>query len=273
MRKELIKKRTEMNVSVAADSHLHHLLASDYSSDPCELAGSALCHATCLLPYEKLFVAIRQWRMSLHAQQKRLDHAWVCFRRYTDEDSAPADATGCCSVLELLSCLGKCYSEEFKHVELAFLMKENIGGVYTSSVISWTVDIQGSSSEGSGRVRAIHRNALECYKPEKWSTFKLQFTQEEILALFLYCTRQSDKPMNEYGLYCNFLPLLRWCCVGQSQCEEQSYFCSQLISGALKWVRPQQYATLEPRKCTPLALFEMLRRDNAIAEGREFRTL
>lgn len=259
----------------AADQHsssqLQLLLASEYYNDPCEYAGDALIREPRLLPFEQLMVAINRWMLTMHGQQRRIDHAWICFRRYTDEDSVSANSF--CSVLGLFSCLGQCYSEEYKHVELAFLVKDGSSGIYASHVLAWTVDMRGSASAESGRVRCILRNPTTCYNSDRWITFRLKLSQQEVLGLFLYCARQAGKPMNEAGLYWNFLPLLRWWGTGESRCEEQSYFCSQLVCGALKWIRPRQYSALEPRQCTPLALFSMLSADDAISESCAFRMM
>ena len=64
--------------------------------------------------------------------------------------------------------------------------------------------------------------------------------------------------MDKWGMYLNFAPILPDLFAGASQPEEDKYFCSQLVAAALKWIRPVQFAAVEPRRCTPAVLHRMM---------------
>lgn len=214
-----------------------------------------------------------EWLTDLHNRQIAdrcwVDKVWVCFRLY--ESSEEARVGGCCSAL--LQMMTRSYSEQYKHVELAFRVRDTRPGC-RDHVIAWTVDMPGPRHPDSGKVRNIDRDpaSMRTYNPERWQCFRMAtLTNIETLGMFAYCVRQDGKPMNSTGLYCNFLPLIG-CCTGPSRREESSYFCSQLVASALKWVRPHQYAWLEPRRCTPLGLYNILIRERQMFESGEFRS-
>jgi len=194
--------------------------------------------------------AVHMWNLTLVTQGVSIKDAMVCFRRY---DGA-GDAAGCCaadnSALGAFGCLSQCYAEEFCHVELAF----NLSEAGTQRLVAWTVDLYNSRVVGSGTVRTLLRDRP--YKPGLWEVHSLagHFSDTEIAGLFAYCLRQQGKPINSAGLKLNFLPVLRWFS-GTPLVEETTYFCSQLVASALRWVRPTLFATLDPRRATPLGIY------------------
>lgn len=221
--------------------------------------------------YEETLPLLQALRERNIASGYWVDKAWINFRVYRDADEAGVGA-GCCDCF--LGWLNRRYAEEYKHVELVFTIPiVSDGKVAKEEVAAFTVDLPSARVAGSGAVRCLDRdpNGQRTYPPDKWHCFKLHKLEPlQVYGLFYYCMRQTGKPMNSTGLYWNFLPLLR-SFSGAPRREEDSYFCSQLVASALAWVLPAVYGGLDPRTCTPLALFQLLHRDKAVCLSGEFR--
>lgn len=206
---------------------------------------------------------LSEWCTKMLQSGTEILGAWVCFRGYTEAEII--GSAGCADCF--LNWLSRRYSEQYKHVELVFQMMNN----GTREVHAWTVDLPNPARAGTGFVRLVEREPTTCYRPEIWRCFRLaDLTQLEHFGLMAYCLRQLGKPINSRGLYWNFLPLLR-VFTGYSLAEEDSYFCSQLVASALKWIRPQRYYFVEPRQCTPVVLLQMLAANGELYESVAFK--
>lgn len=138
------------------------------------------------------------------------------------------------------------------HIEAVFRNRA------TSEMIAYTVDKPNPREPGSGFVRLVAPDARRTYPAPTWTCHKLSsLSPAERYGMLAFMQRQVDKPFN-YGMYWNFLPVLGPLFAGESEVEETHYFCSQLIASALRWIRPTQYATIEPRRCTPAILHAIL---------------
>lgn len=154
---------------------------------------------------------------------------------------------------------------EYVHVELLFRTSRGS--------FAWTVDLPDETKPGSGYVRLTTIDELNAYPTEFWDTRQIATaTGGERVALFDYCRRQEGKPMNDWGLYQNFLPILSWdCFVGTPRLEEDRYFCSQLVASALRWIRPDHFAHVNTRKCTPNELYAILEANQDMFLGSSIR--
>lgn len=221
-----------------------------FSSSASELFNKTRALGT----FAELSDTVNLWKLTLAEHQYAINDALLCFKRYSET------AGGCCaadsSSTALLSCLSTCYSETYCHAEMAFALTTPVG----RKLVAYMVDLPSPRHPTAGVVRPIQRNTELSYNVTQWDVISLslaKFTPLELAGLFVYCKRQEDKPMNRAGLQLNFLPVLRWF-AGEPLREESSYFCSQLVASALRWVRPPTFVALDPRRATPLGIFNYM---------------
>jgi hypothetical protein len=153
------------------------------------------------------------------------------------------------------------YCGGVSHIELAF--RDSNG-----SLMAFTVDrVDLAKDPASGFVRRAWRdpaNAYPAISPSDgttriWSHRHISsLTPAERLGLMEFCYRQVGKPMDSTGMYLNFMPMVGSWFVGASRAEEDKYYCSQLVACALRWIRPQRFASVDPRRCTPGELIRVL---------------
>lgn len=139
------------------------------------------------------------------------------------------------------------------HIELLF---ENS---VTGERIAFTVDRHDPKRPGSGRVRTLCPDPRRSYNPARWSTFMIAtLSGAECHGLLAFCGRQVGKPFN-FNMYYTFLPWVGPLFVsGEQRTEYPTYYCSELVAAALKWVRPRGYAHIDARRCTPAILYDTL---------------
>ena len=139
------------------------------------------------------------------------------------------------------------------HIEMAFQMSDG-------TALAFTVDRHDPTKEGSGAVRAYAINRETAYPPDRYTTWQLtSFDAHERYALCNFLYRQIGKQFN-YSMYTSFLPWIGdWITADMLEWEAPSYFCSQLMAAALRWVRPAQFGGVNPAKCTPGRLVAILR--------------
>lgn len=157
------------------------------------------------------------------------------------------------------------YCDGYVHIELAFV--DSNGGA-----AAWTVNRYDPSKDEkelgrkprpgervTGYVHRVHPDLSVSYDPRWWESYNLSsLFPEERYGLYSFCERQQGKPMDKWGMYMNFVPIVRDLCIGASRVEEDKYFCSQLVAAALKWIRPRQFVSVEPRRCTPAVLHQLM---------------
>lgn len=144
------------------------------------------------------------------------------------------------------------------HIEFAFCDSEG-------RMMAFTVDRVDKKVTGSGRVRVIYRDPAVAY-PLYGDDGDILWTHRHVsslsaaerIGLMEFCYRQVGKPMDNWGMFMNFLPMLGTMFVGESRDEEDTYYCSQLVACALRWIRPRQFATVDTRRCTPIQLVRLL---------------
>lgn len=160
------------------------------------------------------------------------------------------------------------HCDGYVHIELAFVDSNG-------HVAAWTVNRHDASKDErelgrpprpgervSGYVHEVYHDMSQSYDSRWWEDYHLSsLTPGERYALYVFCKRQEGKPMDKWGMYINFMPVLADLWVSKSRPEEDSYFCSQLVASALKWIRPREFADVEPRRCTPAALHKMMERN------------
>lgn len=173
-----------------------------------------------------------------------IDQVWVACKYVTPSWEA---RTGW---LERWGC--KHYCGNVIHIEMVFRNSA------TSTMVAYTIDKPDPKRPECGRVRAILPDPRETYPAPMWTRHLLpSLTPAERYGLMAFMERQTDKPFNA-GMYTNFLPVVGPLFAGESAVEEDRYFCSQLVACALRWIRPEQYADIEPRRCSPPQLQAML---------------
>ena len=146
----------------------------------------------------------------------------------------------------------KHYCNNIIHIEMVFRNSP------TSTMVAYTIDKPDPTRPECGRVRAILPDPRETYPAPNWSRHLLSsLTPAERYGLMAFMERQIDKPFNA-NMYTNFLPVLGPLFAGESVVEEERYFCSHLVACALRWIRPAQYADIEPRRCSPAQLQAVL---------------
>jgi hypothetical protein len=149
----------------------------------------------------------------------------------------------------------------FDHIEVLVVMSNGQCRPYT-------VDQHDPrpSKAGSGFVRRPIIDPTDAYPPERWVTCELTSLDiYEAAGISYFLERQLGKPMDSSGMYWNFLlPMFVWM---PSTLEQDAYFCSHLVAAALRWVRPQQFAGVNPLKCTPYKLYRLLRERGDIAHS------
>lgn len=214
--------------------------------------GGGSDDAAYLLPFEELrphfedqFARVAQRNNDLPPTQQpeaQLRSAWICLcKARTSRGSVWRSLSR-----KWTADIGGGYS----HIELALISTDTKGS-------AWTVDFHDPAKQNSGKVRLYELNRGTSYPAEYWDVFQIgSLTPAELIGLNAYCYRQRGKPMNGRGLYAN-LPLFR-AFIGQPKVEESSYFCSQLIVSALKYIRPESFAAINPRRCTPAQLRDIL---------------
>jgi len=168
----------------------------------------------------------------------------------------------------------------YTHIELVF---EDSNG----SVIAYTVNRHDPKEDEkelgrkpkpgervTGYVHTIFPNMEVAYRRPFWEVkFLGTLTAEERYGLWCFCCRQQGKPMDSWGMYLNFMPVLRDFFIGEPQQEEEMYFCSQLVGSALKWIRPDQFSSVNPRRCTPAALRDLMNRHEEFFIHGEIRPI
>ena len=148
------------------------------------------------------------------------------------------------------------YCGNIVHIELVFC------NTSTQVRIAYTVDKADAKYPGSGFVRMVTPDPSHTYPAPAWTCHRLaSLTPAEIYGLMAFCQRQVGKPFN-YNMYWHFAPLIGALVAGEPCVEEPHYFCSQLIASALRWIRPRTHAALNPRRCTPAMLHELLSHDS-----------
>lgn len=191
-------------------------------------------------------------------EEPLLQSAWICLCK------ARASRTSVWRSIfrKWVSDIGGGYS----HIELALIATDGSGN-------AWTVDFHDPTKENSGVVRLYPLDRQRSYPSEYWDVVQIStLTPAELIGINAYCYRQAGKPMNSRGLYSN-MPLLR-AFIGEAKVEEDRYFCSQLIVAALKWIRPETFANINPRKCTPAQLRDILQSNNDLfPSGDIFRPI
>lgn len=199
---------------------------------------------THLRPFLEYEAFLTEWLRSMVAQGIGIDEVWICLRRATRPGGSwwrqfmrnrTAEVAGA-----------------YVHVELMFKL-------HNGAQIAFTVDMPEKTKERSGVVRWYER--AEEYDDARWHLEMIgTLTPLEQIGLWYYCVRQMGKPMNEWGLWANWLPVLSWdIFIGEPQPEEDAYFCSQLVASALRWIRPVQFRAVNPRRCVPVELYHVLR--------------
>lgn len=145
------------------------------------------------------------------------------------------------------------YCDGITHVEL--VMRDSQG-----QVVAWTVDKRNAARDpDSGVVRLRQHNQMQMYPPPWWQCKQVaSLTPAERMGLVYYLWRQAGKPMDEWGMKKNFVPLIGAWLVGEPLDEEPAYFCSQLVASAFRWIRPAQFHDVNPRRCTPAQLDTLL---------------
>lgn len=157
------------------------------------------------------------------------------------------------------------HCDGYVHIELAFVDSNG-------QVAAWTVNRHDPTKDErelgrpprpgervSGYVHQVHHDMSRSYDRRWWEDYHLSsLSPGERYALYAFCQRQEGKPMDKWGMYINFAPVLADWWMGTSRMEEDKYFCSQLVASALKWIRPRQFAGVEPRRCTPAALHRIM---------------
>jgi len=202
---------------------------------------------------------VAEYSAFMEAHNSRVTAAWVCFRRR----GSSARADGCCGCF--WSWLQRTHSPEWIHVEMLFRCDAAALVAHGASHYeACTVDLADADRPGSGSVRFVERDprSERTYPDELWRCFQLRgFSETELLGLFFYCHRQVSKPINAVGLYWNFLPgssaLTMTQEDGPCHAERPAYFCSELMTCALCWVRPQLRGELPPAsRATPHDLYD-----------------
>lgn len=145
------------------------------------------------------------------------------------------------------------YCNGITHVELVFRDTAD-------NLQRWTVDKYNPERDPeSGRVRAKLTDPMTMYPSKYWQCKCVSsLTPAESYGLLEFLYRQQGKPMDEWGMKKNFVPLLGPWLVGEPRDEEDAYFCSQLVASAFRWIRPAQFAHVNPRRCTPAQLDQLL---------------
>lgn len=156
----------------------------------------------------------------------------------------------------------------YDHAEIAVMMERTHGS--PDDTWAWTVDFADPRKPGSGKVRSYVGSRASMYPTERWEYYSISsLSPQEIYGLVAYLNNQIGKEMDGRGLYMN-MPVLRWF-IGEPNVEEEKYFCSQLMCSALRWIRPEQYAHINPRRCTPMGLYTMLQDRGEFREQVSFR--
>jgi len=157
------------------------------------------------------------------------------------------------------------HCDGYVHIELAFVDSQN-------HVAAWTVNRYDPAKDAkelgrdprpgervTGYVHQVYPDVRRSYDPRWWESYNLgTLHPDERYGLYAFCQRQEGKPMDKWGMYLNFMPLVGEWFIGASQTEEEKYFCSQLVASALKWIRPRQFSHIDPRRCTPAILHQTM---------------
>jgi hypothetical protein len=141
--------------------------------------------------------------------------------------------------------LQKKWSGNVDHVELVFVMSDR------------SVRVVSLIKEDSACVQFEQRNMIDSYNSNYWWTFSLPLTEQQRANMYAFVAMQHRKPFNQ-RFYCQFLPCgLSWC-FGVSQYDHSTWFCSQLVTAALKSVDPETFQGLDPRFTSPTTLYNFL---------------
>jgi hypothetical protein len=132
------------------------------------------------------------------------------------------------------------------HVEVVFVMSDR-----SARVVSLI-------KEGAARVQFELRNMDECYNRQYWTNMALPLNEQQRTAMYTFIANQNFKPFNQ-RYYCHFMPCWLWWCFGVDANDDSKWFCSQLVTAALKYTDPATFEPLDPRYTSPSMLYDFLR--------------
>lgn len=137
---------------------------------------------------------------------------------------------------------------EVHHVEFVFRRD----GEEKESILACTVDF-----ENPVHFADLNPSGTE-YNTNFWDVYAVRLTPAQKLGVYYFCCWQVDKPMNGSGIYLNFASGGLFAGSSPKDYNEESWFCSQLIAAALKWVGVKEMRSVEPRTTTPGHLKAMM---------------
>ncbi len=152
---------------------------------------------------------------------------------------------------------------DIHHVEFVFQQE----GDPVSKFLACTVDFNSPVS-----IDKLDPNGTD-YKSAFWDVYAVKLTEEQKIAIFIFCLWQLNKPMNSNGVYANFLSWGLFAGSTPKDCDEDNWFCSQLIAAALKWVGVPQMKDIEPRTTTPGELCKILRSEGSLFDRTDDHSL
>jgi len=144
---------------------------------------------------------------------------------------------------------------EYNHVEMLLTLGN-------STHVAYTVDQYDPGTARTGVVRRHTPASMdEAYPASRWIVASVDsLSAPEMLGVQHFLERQLGKPMDSWGMYANFAPVMCWFVQDRGvRTEYDTYFCSQLAAAALRWVWLERLRHVAPHRCTPAQLFEMLR--------------
>jgi hypothetical protein len=137
-------------------------------------------------------------------------------------------------------------NEGYWHVEAVFRCRDN-------RVVAW-------HCTSDGPLQCCTRDNDTSYRSSKWTLYSLALSNDEIQRMWQFLLTQNEKPYNWRGLVFNFMPTpIAWLC-GTSDANQQSWFCSELVMAALKYVREHEFRDYRPSRTSIKDLFVIIRK-------------
>jgi hypothetical protein len=148
---------------------------------------------------------------------------------------------------------------EFNHVEMLLTLGAD-------TYVAYTVDQPDPGTPRSGVVRRHAPVSMDAtYPASRWIVAEIGgMSAPEMLGVQYFLEHQLGKPMDSWGMYANFAPVLCWFVADRGVCiEYDRYFCSQLVAAALRWVWLERMQHVAPHRCTPAQLYALLHASGA----------